>query len=344
MEENTEVNNDDLNFELIESEKIEPMFWDKEQIDMVCELYRINSPAGRIYFRFDANNEPVFYGGATSIGKEMPQDENLIKWIADTGYSEAKRYYYLRSLFGSMEHTMFAEMAIMGKVILDEIPMRVAEYFMKQNFHVTDKERRDMSLECQKDLISMAKWVIDHKIKFLAIELPVFSDHDGIATLIDIVARFTEEDKEYIALINYKSSKANSRLEHRFQLQTERDLFVATYPQFQNEEIRSYNLHASAWRKTNWTKKEGQRGRVAKPYVFSEQIDNFPMDRYNAYMELARDSREKKLNRPFTSITGELNLGDDVMNFINTKTIRELVMSGEWKKYSMSGNSVPETI
>ncbi len=335
---------DSLNFEVVGSEKIEPMFWDSTQITVVSELYRINTPNGRIYFRIQPNGEPIFYGGATSITQEMPQEESLIQWISAKGYSEAKRTYYLRSLFGSMEHSKIAQLAIDGSVDLDDIPRHVAEYFHNQNFYISEKEQRELALECQKDLISMARWVKDFNVRFIGIELPVFSDSEGIATLIDIVARCTEGEEEFVALINYKSSKKGFRIEHRFQLETEKQLFASTFPEFAEQDLRSYNLSAVAWRKTNWTRKEGQKGKVAKPYSFSQQMENFPHDRYNAYMELARDTRERKLNRPITTITGEMNLGDDVLKFISTKTIREIVMSGDWKKYEKSGKAVPETI
>jgi hypothetical protein len=344
--EDIEKKDDELNFELIQSEKVDPMFWDDKRIILNYELMRLNSPAGRIYFRFSLPDEkaPVFYGGATSVSKEMPQEDNLIEWIANKGYSQAKRYYFMRSLFGSFEHSRIAELAIMGKISLDEIPEGVNSYFHQNNFYITEKERRDMALECQKDLIGVQMWINDFKVKFLAIELPVFSDEDGIATQIDIIGECTDDKtgNPFIALINYKSGKSGFREEHRFQLLTEKSLFIERFPDFSGSDIRSYNLAAKNWRSTNWVKQEGQRGRVGKPYSFSEQSPSISIDRYNAYMELARISREKKINRPFSTITGEMYLGDNPMQFIRKMNIRELVESGAWKSFTKSGKIVPE--
>lgn len=342
------VSETDLNFELIQSERVEAMYWNTEQLIMGYELYRLNTPSGRIYFRFTQpdNKAPIFYGGATSVSKEIPQEENLIEWIANKGYGQAKRYYFMRSLFGSFEHSRIAELAIMGVINLDEIPERLALYFHQNNFYLTDKERRDMSLECQKDLISVQAWRNDTQAVFLAIELPVFSDHDGIATQIDMVCecRDGKENNPYIALINYKSGKSGFREEHRFQLLTEKNLFLECFPQFAQTDVRSYNLAASNWRKTNWKKEEGKRGRVAKPYSFSEQTPNLSLDRYNAYMELARITRENKLSKSITTISGEMKLGDNPEQFIHRSNIKEIVESGQWKKYTMSGKIVPETM
>lgn len=339
-------------FESIETEEVKSLYFDSTLLQPDYELYRLSSVNGRVYFRFlnhVEQKDPVFYGGATNINREMPQDESLIRWISNKGYDESRRYYFMRSLFGSFSHTQLCNFIISGKCPLDLLPDFLRAYFFENEFYIHDKEFSDMSIEIKKDMISMKRWMEDCDVQFVFAEFPVYSDTDQLATPIDIGAFVTiregsfgfkkdgvtlKKTKDYIdkrvfALINYKSGKGNFTTAHRFQLESEKNMFLERFPDFTTKDIKCFNLAAKDFRSFTWNDK-------SKPYSFSECPD-IDVDRYNAYMLLAKNTREKRLAKPVSVITGEMGINDSATSFIQQRTIEEIVISGEWKNYQKSG-------
>jgi len=334
-------------FETIDAEKVKELYFNEELIQPNYELFRLNTPKGRIYFRpLDENAKTfAYYGGTGNLTSEIPKDDNLIEWMAHKGVTEAKRYYYLRMLFGSLEHTLLAELCIMGEIDLDSLPARLRNYFFTQSFYCTEKELSDLATEAQKDVIGMMQWMIDHKAKLAFVELPVYSDGEGLATQIDIGAFIEIEvgsGKNYkieqcFALINYKSGKGGFFKEHRFQLEVERRIFIDCYPEFTEQDIRIFNLSGTNWRSTEWNRK-------TRPYKFSEQTDKADIDRYNHYLELGKITRDERLAKPLNLIQGKVGVGITPASCVVSKTLKEVVEEGIWKRFVKTSAAIPDSL
>jgi hypothetical protein len=346
---------DDLksaDIEGIQAEEVNAMYYDAGLIEPMYKLRRLNTIRGRIYFRFqDEVNllEPIFYGGTTNMTSEIPKSEQLIDWYASKGAEWAKRNYYQRMLFGSLEHSMLADYAIFKKLNLDEIPDRVRNYFFTQNFYCTEKELSDMAIEAQMDFIGLSRWMIDYKVQLIAVEIPVFSDVDYMATQIDLVC-LIEEDETFeregyktpgkrkipvLALINYKSGKSGFFDTHRFQLESEKNMFLECFPDFAKYKIRTYNLAGKKFRSLKWD------GR-SRPYAFSDQTDKINVDRYNAYLSLAKITRDERLGKPIRIIKGELSFGGDPLQCVEEKTLKQIVEQNMWQQYVKTSASIPQ--
>ncbi len=348
-------------FEVVEAEQVSPYYFKEGLIRPDYDLYRLNLPkSGRVYFRFaDRANqlEPIFYGGVTSVNDEIPKGEFLMKWIADKGWSESRRYTFLRMLYGSFSHSRLSDLVMLGNIDLNILPAMLRKYFYDQSFYVTEQELKDLGKEIQKDMISMQQWIIDHEVEFVFSEYPVYSDIDGLATQIDIGAFVTVDEKvddfkkdgtlkkykkkvpqRVFALINYKSGKGAFTEEHRYQLESEKNLFIECYPTFTTTPIRVFNLAPTDWKvSTNW----GEEGR-ASPYKFSDFTEDIDYDRYNAYIALTKNTRNKRLSKKITFIEGEMKVGDNPQNFIITKTLEDIVREGTWKRFVKTSAGIPQ--
>lgn len=346
-------------FETIEAEEVKAYYYNSELIQPDYELFRINSPRGRIYFRFqDRVNqlEPLFYSGSTNMLEEVPRSEYLIQWIANKGYSDAKRYMWIRMLYGSFSHSRLADLVMLGTCPLDDLPEMLKKYYYDQSFYITDSELREFGKEIQKDMIAMQQWIIDHKVRFVFSEYPVYSDIDGLGSQVDIGAWVTvdfpvqgfkkdgtpkkimdKEPREVFALINYKSGD-NFYESHRFQLEAEKNMFIECNPSFTDSPIYVFNLAATDWKSSA---KWGEDAR-SKPYKFVNQTNEIDIDRYNAYLSLSKNTREKRLNKPITYIQGNMKLGDNPQQFIVTKTLVDLVREGTWRRFVKTSSSIPQ--
>ena len=126
--------------ESIQAEQVNAMYYDAGLIEPHYTLRRLNTIRGRIYFRFadEANLlEPIFYGGTTNMTSEIPKSEQLIDWYASKGAEWAKRNYYQRMLFGSLEHLMLADYAIFKKLnLVDKLHYQLPEQIPYLLFYI----------------------------------------------------------------------------------------------------------------------------------------------------------------------------------------------------------------
>lgn len=332
-------------FESIQAEKVEGLYHNADLISPQYELFRLNTERGRIYFRQVGDGTFRFYGGTGNLTSEIPKDDALINWFAKQGIVAAKRQFYMRMLFGSFEHSLLAELCIVGRVELDELGARLREYFFKQSFYVGELELSEMTTEAQKDVIGMNQWIIDHKAKIYFVELPVFSDSEGLATQIDIGAQITLEvgsgknykTEECFALVNYKSSKGGFYKEHKFQLEVERRVFLDCFPDFEKYGVRIFNLSGSNWRSTEWNRK-------TRPYKFAEQTDKVNADRYVHYLELGKITRDERLAKPLKIIQGAVDIGVDGKQCVVEKTLQQIVEENIWQRFTKTGAAIPESL
>lgn len=263
------------------------------------------------------DNTPRFYISLTTLTKgTLPTSDILIKWIADMGYDNAKRYMKERAEYGTLMHYAYGEFIMNKKFDFDTV-----DQFIKGaiSMGVVDGSyyKEEWEDELVKDVASFAQFCYDKKVKPLAIELVMVSK-DGYGTMVDLVCEMHEEidgldyDKPYktgprkgkpreikikrdiTALINFKSSKKGFHDEHEIQLEFEKRLFEENYPDIKIDAI--YNFAPADWR--------------GKPtYKLKDQSDSLDAKKADYLLGLARIELMKRIPNK-TSLEAEVKYGE----------------------------------
>ena len=129
-------------------------------------------------------------GVTTLTRKTIPQDDQLIKWIAEMGYDAAMAYRDERAKYGSLLHTIAAELFIKRSFDLDLLEEAVFSYCAKNHIFVNQNSWVD---NLKQDVLALAQFAIDYNVKPLAIELSLVSPRLGVAGTLDLLC---EMDKE----------------------------------------------------------------------------------------------------------------------------------------------------
>lgn len=323
----------DANFEQLGCEKVTDLYWGGQLVKPNFQLFRLTTHKGRIYFRFqDEKNfkNPLLYFGATSVVDEQPQSEQLIEWRMSVGLDKSKRYLWMRTLYGSLTHSVIADYVNKGSINLRELPNRLRKYFYENSFYCNEQELKAMGIELQKEIIGFRRFVQDYNVQFIAIEMPVYSDIDGCASQVDFLVfmdyQKTKKDKlrRVCAVIDYKTTKKGARPEMRYQLHSYENMVKEMFPELGEYELLLFNLSPKAWTTTKWD------GRT-KPYQLANQTGKVDEKRYPHYLELAKIRAQEKFNRTVSFIDGTMALTDEPTSFIKNKTIRQVIEDGDWQ-------------
>lgn len=351
-----------LNFDVLTLDKVSPLFHNSGLIKPPYNLYRLNSPTARTYFRFEdeANfKNPLLYMGTSSITSQMPISRELQKYKATKGWIESEREMAMWSLYGSFSDSRIAELISKGRfeLGLEGLPLQLKEYFYWQRFFLEPFEFNHMAKCIKQDMIGFERFIYDRKVQFFFVEYPVVSEIDGLATPIDFGCFFNVDKKvdafkingekkkiqenvedRIVGLFNYKSGKIYPN--YAIQCMAERLMFQESYPEFSHLPIRSFNITIREWKTANWDKYR-PTSNMGKPYQIKDWTDEANEDDYRDYLSLAKRKREKQINRKITTIEGDMRIGDEPSKYITTKTIKEIIEDGSWQKYSKSNESIP---
>jgi hypothetical protein len=291
-------------------------------------VYRIKVGGGRIYYTLDALQNPTFYISLTTLTKHtLPTSEHLIKWIAETGYYESKRYMNERANYGTMMHIAIGQFLI-NKVWSFENTEDVILGNIKEGA-IDEVEPDEYTDNLNRDIAAFAQFCVEHKVRPYAIELVLVSQ-TGFATLIDLVCRMTVEekgyfgdvyksgvqkgkpkeskrDKEITALINFKSGKKGFYEENEIQLELEKKLFEENYSAIRIDKI------------FNWSPKDWNN---SPTYNLKDQSNSVNREKADALLAIAAIELMKKtpIQR---KLTGTLVLGETPQ--IKDKTIYDIV-------------------
>lgn len=200
-----------------------------------------------------------------------------------------------------------------------------------------------MSVEIQKDMISIRQWMMDFEVELVFVEFPVYSHTLQMASQIDLAAFITIKEgsgknmttRRAFALCDYKSGKSGFYTEHKYQLYSNLQMFTERYPEFTEHNIELYNLSGKNWRKTNWDRR-------SMPYSFTNQSNAADLIDYKARLDAAKNHLDKRLQKTYTYIQGEMKLTDNPKDFIVQKTIADLIAQGDWKRFVKTSASIPQ--
>lgn len=341
-----EIKEEESGIEIVTAEKVLPHYYKEGLLQADYELTRLNMPSGRVYFLHDGERYHLF-SGTGSIDKELPMDENLIKVIAKRGFEEADRHKYLRMLLGSFEHTCIADFANGIPLNFDLIPDMLKEYYYNQSFYITDKEHKDMSREVQKDMIGFLQWLKDYEVELVGVEYPLFSYELQMASQADIlcfmtiregnVKQKTYRERRVFGIGDWKSGKWGHSIGHRYQLYSLQTMFRERFPSLAETEVTLFNLTGKNFRGTKWDRK-------TFPYKLTDQTDKADIIDYNHTLAKATNRLEQRVNKKFMYITGKMDLSSNPADYIIQKSIKDLILDGDWKRFEKTAAGIPSSL
>lgn len=158
----------------------------------------------------------------TTILNSYPYSEQLVKWIAERGYNEAREYRDEAGKSGTKIHTAI-ESLLDGSELHQEL----------------------YKLEEWNKICSFVRWHGDYHPEILKLELPVFSKKLGVAGRVDCIAMVNGE----VYVLDWKSSRS---IHNSYYLQ------IAGYAQA-IEEMTNLTINSTAILQLGASNKNGYR-------------------------------------------------------------------------------------
>lgn len=266
-------------------QEVKTMYFDKQALrEPVRKLRRIDGGDIRWYYTIE-NGEIIWMISVTSlISSTMPMGEQLIKWIADRGYEQAKKERDEKARYGTAMHIAFGKF-LLGKFDLNYTA--IVQFLLNEGVPVS------YANQLQKDVLSFAQFCNDYDVKPLAVEI-LLSDTDlGLAGACDLVCQMTVSRKRVIAMLDFKSGRKGFWEEAEIQLQAYKTLFENEFPDITIE--RLYN-----WSPKDWIK--------SPTYNLVDQTDKRSGQKLEHMIELFRLSGVQKPS-PRIEVRGSIGLG-----------------------------------
>ncbi len=170
-------------------------------------LRRLTVPgAPRLYFKMTKPKPVVFPSITTVIHHTTPTPDSLRRWISEHGERRAMYLRDERGAYGTLMHTLFAELLINGEIDLDTIGQRVADYLAAGKLPFPgDYWEHDLKM----DLIGWADCVHDWNVRPIGIEVPMCSEKRGSAGTGDLFALIDipRKKKDVFAYIDWKGGR-----------------------------------------------------------------------------------------------------------------------------------------
>lgn len=316
------------------------------------KVYRLGTDGWRYYYTFNELGEPQFFVSVTTLIKNtLPTSPSLVKWIADMGYDESRRYAAERASYGTFMHAQIGELLINRSYNLDVLRERLKLYIESEQLPSDFINYAD---DFKKDILAFAQFCKDYELRPLAIELVLTNPEDGYAGAIDLCAEITIEEKGFFgevyktgpnkgqpkeskekrrirAIIDFKSGRKGFFPEHEIQLHAYMKMWNMHFAQYPIERV--YNWSPKDWRGTT------------PSYNIKDQTDSKNAKKLPYLIELARIEDEKRENTIVTC-GGVLSLDDDSFSgCIEELSLSEVVKGHKAKEDEpATGENVAESI
>lgn len=289
-------------------EKLTPQYFNTEKLlHQPKPIYRIDLKDFRYYYNFGEDGEPKFYTSVTTLIKNtLPTPPALIKWMADKGAEDGKNEAMERACYGTCMHHLCGMLLINGKLDLGVVPNVLQQIALRENI----QPQKGWVEELKKDILAFAQFIIDRKVKPLAIEVCLYHPTDGYAGAIDLVAELDFDRKRITALIDLKSGRKNFYPSHEIQLGAYREMWKIHFPDKPVDKI------------FNWSPKDF-RGKTPT-YNLKDQTESKNIAKLPYLVELSRIETEKR-DDTVTVISGTIDLNKGLSDNISEKTFIELV-------------------
>lgn len=335
--------------------QVEPVYINTDLMAQPRQVFRIdNYGPGRYYYTLDEVGTPTFYVSVTTMIKQnLPAGEFLIKWIASKGWDKSRDYMKERAVYGTFTHIMFHYLLLNSFLDLDELDEHYDGYLnelpeeARRHYYSTVTQSRESILEeARKDLLSFSKFLVDHKVKPIAIE-PVLTSSQGYAGALDLFCEMTvmvpglDADNPYKTgprkgmarevkvpltikgIVDYKSGKKGFYDEHALQLELLRRLLQENL----GEEFISYTpIHLFNFAPKAWI--------TNIDYHLKDQTENPVLEKADPIIRLA-EIAAKSLNSKKLHISGQIDLNamyegkQDPQDLCQMVDVYELIKTGK---------------
>ena len=230
----------------MEIETLSPLYFNDEVIVKPSyDIYKVETSKGRYYYTMEDGVR--FYISVTNIlSRFTPTPSHLIKWIAQHGEEGADKIKNRRAAYGTLMHDTIEDLIIDGGIDLDKLPERVDGYFEEND--IWDASRQEFTDELYKDITAFAQFMIDKKVKPIAVEVVIKSDRFNVAGAVDLLCTLEFRKKRRFAIIDFKSSKKNFYENNEIQLEYYKQAVLETWPSFKEEDIMLFNWSGKDWR------------------------------------------------------------------------------------------------
>lgn len=316
------------------AEEMTAMFFAKDAlIEAPEKVYRLNASGHRYYYTFREDGQPQFFVSVTTFIKQtMPTSPILLKWIAETGYSESQVYAQERASYGTFMHAQIAELLITGRYDLNSVKARLRDYIEKEQL---PSNFINYAEDLKKDILAFAQFAIETNLKPIAIELVLTHPRDGYAGAMDLACEFDAEISGYFgefyktganagkerkttkiervrAIIDFKSGRKGFFEEHEVQLHAYKEMWNLHFPSTPIQRV--FNWSPKDWRGTTPT------------YNLKDQTDSPNAKKLPYLVELARIEDDKRDNT-VVLCSGAINLETtkDLTGNISEFTLSEIV-------------------
>jgi hypothetical protein len=308
----------------ITSEELSAVYFDNKVIKQPEPLYRLDYKGKRMYYRF-VNGNPEFYTSVTTfLHNQIPTSKYLLDWQREHGEDEMLE----RAHYGTFEHSVFQTLLITNQFDLDKMSLLLQQYATKEKCEY----KEEWVEELKKDALSLSQFIIDYKVKPIAIEIILYHPTDGYAGALDLVCEMDYEEKGFFgevyasgerkgqpkeskriiripAIVDLKSGRKGFDESHVLQLAAYREMWNLKYPELPIEKI--FNIAPKGWdTKPAYSLKEQTYSKSIlklKQYVENERIDN--LDK----------------NWMLTTFEGKIDLTKGIEQNITNKSLAELV-------------------
>ena len=298
------------------------------------KLFRLHGySAGRYYYDDNGNDINYYISVTNLIASTMPTPEPLKKWIADMGYEESKRYMNERADYGTFMHMKFQELLINQSLNLDMIDEDLRLYI--QSCQLSPTLFESWLPEMKKDILGFAQFIIDYKVKPLAIEV-VLASKFGFAGAVDLICHMTIPKKDFFgevyksgenkgqpkettlyfeifAIIDFKSGRKNFYESHEIQLEAYKWMIGENFPHLEMSALRLFNYSPSEWR-------------TVPGYKLKDQTDSPNRKKLQHLINIAAIETSKR-EKSVLQISGILFLDKPVTDCFKEITIEELIIS-----------------
>ncbi len=298
------------------SEEMTALFFNNEAlIESPETIYRLNTSGDRFYYKFNEENEPVFFVSVTTLIKHTtPTSPHLIKWIADMGYEKSKKYASERASYGTFMHKEIAWLLVNKSYNLDDIKPRLKQYIEEENLKGDCIYWED---ELKKDILAFSQFMIDHNVKPLAIEIVLSHPTDGYAGAMDLVCSMEWKKNNIIALIDFKSGRKGFFEDAEIQLEAYKTMWNIHFPSKPINNIMN-------WSPKNWRAK-------VPTYNLKDQTNSKNLNKLSSLVKISKIEDQKR-EKNFVVTSGIIDIEKGISENINIMTISEIIKNAQINK------------
>jgi hypothetical protein len=305
-------------------------FDENAMVERPMPLFRIDNNGHRNYYSVSPEGEITMYTGVTTmISKTLPTSPYLIDWKVDLGKEESEKVTKEKSDYGTFMHIQCSELMIARKYDLDLVDERLPDYLIECGHPVSLAKR--WSDDMKSDILAFARFVLDHNVVPIAVEITLASKK-GYAGTLDIVAAMDIEEKGFWgevyasgdrkglpkegkrkkrirAIIDMKSGKKGFWESHEIQLHAYKDMWEENFPEKPVDKV------------FNWSPKDW---RTAPDYNLKDQTDSANAQKLVHLIQLAAIEEAKRESK-IAIYEGVIKLENDITTNYRTISLMDLL-------------------